>query len=147
MSLQNILCWVISVANLEHGPTGSGEGEICQVVAARWKSEGGEPPPVSLCWHQAQIDQDWVGAEISWVPKVFRKAEERQPSVTFAVHISWAWRGQLPAALLPNPSMPGAAWRQPGCPEQVWLTATPLCWVICGGWVVFVTLWVRIWLF
>lgn len=33
---------------------------------------GGEPPPVSLCWQEAQIDQDWVGAEISRVPKVCR---------------------------------------------------------------------------
>lgn len=49
MSPQNFLCWVISVASSECGPTGSEEGGMCQTVAARWKSEEGESHLQSPC--------------------------------------------------------------------------------------------------
>lgn len=46
---KTFLCWVISVASLECGPTGTEEGETCQTVAARWKSEEEESHLQSPC--------------------------------------------------------------------------------------------------
>lgn len=146
---------------------------MCLAVAARWKqavqrggeSEGEEPlslavlpkllqgstSPVSClqvspCWCAAQIDQDWVGGGTLWSSQSLQEGREAPKCYICDARLLWPGRGQFPVALLPNPSMLAAAWGQPGCREQVWLTATPHSWIIWGGWAVFVTLLMRIWL-
>jgi len=46
----------------------------------------------------------------------------------------WPGKGQIPAARLPNLSMPAADWRQPGCREQA---VTHCCTALLNylGWV------------